>query len=154
MKKIFLVTLIVLFTPFSVSAQSNLDPLLGAKTIRCTIKEGGTSTFNGKKTSFERGAFSKNPEDSVATYTKIDIKHGTALIIGNAGTDDVAVRAGEVGLNFIDFTGVGALITATIFSNRDADGNYFYATSRHTQLSFGETTSMPSQWTGICKIIE
>lgn len=146
--------LFLIMHPFAVSAQGDLDLLLSAKTIRCSMEQGATSEFDGEKVSFKRGKFSKNPEDSLVTYAKIDLKQGTALIIGNAGTDDVIVRTAEMGLNFIAFTGSGAIVTATIFSNRDVDGNYFYVTSRHTQLSLGITTSLPSQWTGLCKVIE
>ena len=97
MKKILLVTLIILLAPLPASAQSNLDFLLSAKTIKCTIKEGGTSEFDGENISFERGKFSKNPEDSIATYVKIDTKQGTALIIGNAGTDEPRAGTGGKG---------------------------------------------------------
>jgi hypothetical protein len=64
------------------------------------------------------------------------------------------IRPAEAGLNLIDFTGSGSLITATIFSNTNSEGNYFYTTSRHTQLPGAPPLSMPSQWTGFCKIIE
>ena len=144
-----------MFLPqFAFAQTDDLSQLLNAKTIRCSIEEGYTSTFDGKKRSFEKGAFSKKPEDSITTYAKIDLKQGAAIVIGNAGTDDIIVRPGEVGLNFIDFTDVGAMITSTVFSNRYPDGDYFFVTSRHSQLSFGEVTSLPSQCTGKCKIIE
>jgi hypothetical protein len=156
MKKIISITFtFVLFLISPAFSQADpLNALLKAKTIRCEIKEGYTSHFNGKEISFEKGSFSKKKEDSILTLAKIDLTNSTAIAIGNAGTDDVVARLGETGINFVDFTGSGALIAATIFSNTDAEGNYFFVMSRHTQLSFGETTSMPSQWTGLCKIIE
>ncbi len=145
----------VLILPQLAFAQTdNLSRLLNAKTIRCNIEEGYTSTFDGQKRSFEKGAFSKNPEDSILTYIKIDLEQGSALVVGNAGTDDIIVRPGATGLNFIDFTNAGAMMTSTIFSNRYPDGGYFFVTSRHSQLSLGDTTSLPSQWIGKCKIIE
>ena len=150
-------TFLLLLTSPAFSEVDPLSALLKAKTIRCAIKEGHTSEFNGKELSFEKGAFSKKAEDSLLTLAKIDLKNGTAIAIGNAGTDDVIVRPAETGINFIGFTGNGALVASTIFSNMDAEGNYFFATSRHTQLSkllLGKTTSMPSQWIGSCKIIE
>lgn len=154
MKKIFLAILAITLSASPAFSQSDLDLLLKAKTIRCKIKEGSTTTFNGKETSFEKGLFSKTPEDNIVTYTNLNLKEGVALVVGNAGSDELAIRMGESGLNFIGFTGSGAMVTATVFSNRESSGGYFYVMSRHTQLSFGETTSMPSQWIGTCKVIE
>lgn len=156
--KLNLVTILALTAVFfsapAFSETDVLSPLLAAKTIRCTLDEGFTAEFNGNKVSFEKGNFSKKPEDRIATYAKIDLKTGKAIVIGNAGTDDIAVRSAEVGLNFISFTGNGAMVVSTVFANKNSDGNYFFATSRHTQISFGKTTSLPSQWTGLCKITE
>ena len=134
-------------------ASDTLETLLNAKTIRCTAKDGYTSEFNGKEIKSEKGVFSSKPEDRVLTIAKIDIKNGTAIVIGNAGTDDIIIRGGDVGLNLIDFTESGALVSGTIFSNTNAQGEYFYTTSRHTQLP-GIALSLPSQYTGFCKILE
>jgi len=136
------------------SSANDVAPLLAAKTIRCSIESGHTSTFDGKEVSFEKGDFAKKPEDRVVTFAKLNLKSGTAIAIGNAGTDDIVVKGTETGLNFIDFTDAGAMVVYTIFSNKNFDGRFFAVSSRHTQLSLGTTTSMPSQWTGFCRIIE
>jgi len=154
MKYISLALLLISFTITSASAANTLENLLNAKTIRCTVKDGYTSEFKGSKITTEKGVFSSKPEDNVLTVAKIDFKKGTAIVIGNAGTDDILIRPGEVGLNLIDFTSSGALISGTIYSNTNSEGNYFYVTSRHTQLPGDPALSMPSQWTGFCKIIE
>lgn len=157
MRIIFLTVMGLMAVLLSRPAFSEIDSLsrlLAAKTIRCSIGSGYTSAFDGKKVSFEKGDFAEKAEDQIVTFAKIDLRKGSAIILGNAGTDDIAVKGAEVGLNFISFTGSGAMVVSTVFANIDLDGNYFFATSRHTQISFGKTTSLPSQWTGLCKIIE
>lgn len=136
------------------STTNNAAHLLAAKTIRCSLDSGHTSTFDGKDVSFEKGDFAKKPEDRVVTFAKINLQSGTAIAIGNAGSDDVVVKGTEIGLNFIDITEAGAIIVMTIFNNKSPDGRYFIVSSRHTQIFLGRTTSLPSQWTGFCKIIE
>ena len=124
------------------------------KPFAALFKDGFTSEFDGKEIKTEKGVFSIKPEDNVLTIAKINVKNCTAIIIGNAGTDNILVRHAEVGLNIVGFSGIGALSTGTIFSNTDSKGNYFFVTSRHTQLLGSPALSMPSQWTGFCKIIE
>jgi ABC-type amino acid transport substrate-binding protein len=153
MKYVFLALLLTSFFAAPAKAENALEALLNAKTIRCTVKDGFTSEFNGKEIKTEKGVFSSKPEDRVLTIAKIDLKTSAAIIIGNAGADDIVIRASEVGLNLISFTGIGAMVTGTVYSNTNSRGEYFYATSRHTQL-LGASISLPSQWTGFCKILE
>lgn len=151
-RKILLTSLLTFsFCTQAFAAESALEKLQHAKTIRCLIGEGSTSSLENRKLSFKRGDFSANREDSLVTFTKIDVANSTALAVGNSGAEDITVRPAEIGLNFIAFSATGEVIASTVFTNPDEEGNYFFVTSRHVQSNY---TSMPSQWTGGCRVVE
>jgi hypothetical protein len=82
------------------------------------------------------------------TFAGLDPAMSSAQVIGNAGAATVHLIKGAHTWNFIEVTGVGNVMTTTVF--KSADGrNHPAVHSRHTALSDGEP--LPSQYRGMCE---
>jgi len=151
-------TALLSLTPISTSySQDNKEPLallLSAKSIRCKIESGYSTSFTEGKFKSDKDSFSSKEEDKFLTFTNINIKEGTALSVGNAGSDKTLLTATPAGLNFMSITVSGGLVTATISPNLNKEGKFFYTTSRHTYINFGKPINVPSQYYGFCEILE
>lgn len=83
-------------------------------TFRCTFGPGSAANWSSGSLAIEKGNFGKPSVD--ITYDAIDVKAGTARIIGNAGAADLVVLQSNEALNLNDQTGSGNYVFTTIFS--------------------------------------
>lgn len=83
----------------------------------------------------------------------IDVQKGTARLIGNNGSEDLTVIAGESVLHFIERTPSGSLNTTSVFEQPNGPGTSLNAvTSRHIAMLDG--IPMTSQNYGVCRVWE
>lgn len=130
--------------------KENLDTqakLFAARSLRCVFQVGRMAIGKEGTFSFQDGPF--NNDGGNLQLDGIDLKAGTARVIGNAGAEDVQVLAMANGINFIELPGA-TLNLYTVFSAPTGQKDEFYAvTSRHAKLA---GVPAPSQYTGKCKI--
>lgn len=153
-KTVLFIIFMLLLVPAYAQENMSHDELLSAKTIRYYLGQGtspkeGTLGMNAK---LETHPWSSDPKDSMMTIDSINIKEGTARLIGNAGAEDLIVLISSSGLNFIERTPSGNINLTTIFSTKIKGTNkYPVVESRHIGTSW---TPMPSQYYGEAEILE
>ena len=77
--------------------------------------EGCSGVCENGTVNVEKSVWSKEKESSVAIFDNIDIKNGTARLIGNAGAVDVGVFADNSGFTFVERASGGNNIFTTVF---------------------------------------
>ena len=82
-------------------------------------------------------------------YDSIDLKHGTARVIGNMGAGGLIVVAGIYGLAFIERFPSGLSITTVFADCKQGTPEFIAVLSRHVAL-FG--SPIPSQFYGTCVV--
>ena len=149
----------------SAQGSDSASRLLQARSIRCEWGQGTQASWQGDKPSLEQGPFGKDP---TVTFDSIDIKKGTARVIGNAGAFDVAVLRTPVGLTFIEQGRelIAGLSFTTVFTStvdRDISSRAERAQGRPDTSSFIAVISRhldilgtvaPSQYHGTCRILQ
>jgi hypothetical protein len=78
--------------------------------------------------------------------TFIDLGNGAGKIIGNAGSADLWVIPGELGVSFVEPVASGAVMTTT---TKTKTGEAVH--SRNTIMTMPELTLKPSQAVGRCR---
>lgn len=128
--------------------KSSRERLLGAKSLRCELGLGYAGAWQNGVFKIEKGEWSKS---AAIVFDSVDLKKGTARMLGNAGAVDVIVITTAAGLTFIEKTVGGWMTMMTVFSSPlSNDGEFVCAYSRHTALG---STSVSSQYHGTCKIL-
>jgi len=99
---------------------------------------------------------SVNSEEVTSHFDSIDLKKGTARLIGNVGAGDVITILTAESLTFIEKTASGNLNFTTVFPFYKNNTQEFLAvTSRHLVLPNREGVSpFPSQHHGTCQVWE
>lgn len=133
-------------------ADKYLSQLLKAHDFKCALKSGYQVKFDGD--SIEEGVskFASKPEESVINIVQLNIKEGSALLVGNSGSSPLELLVGESGLTFLEKTDSGNVNLYKIFSNK-YERKFFFVNSRHPQLSSVKAVSMPSQYYGSCEVL-
>jgi hypothetical protein len=153
--KVFCLTfLIFLFNYQAYSNENILESLLKAKSLKCYYSEGYTGIWDDGKLKIDKGHFGTSERDSAIVFDSIDLKKGTARLIGNQGSSDVIALATQSGISFIEKTPVGYLMVTTVFAYYKKGTDEFVCVySRHVgSFSPLKLGPMPSQWHGTCKI--
>ena len=140
--------LISLFCANVVGAEDELfSRLLGAKCLKCSFKEGVSTSWHGKGVKVESDQWKGD-----TIFDSIDIKQGKARIVGNQGASDVILIGSPSGVTFVESTGIGNMVFTTVFPFYKPGTNEFCAVmSRHMNLM---TEALPSQYYGTCKVWE
>jgi hypothetical protein len=121
--------------------------LLGAKCLKCSFKEGVSTSWNSNGVEVESDQWKGD-----TIFDSIDIKQGKARIVGNQGVSDTILVGSPAGITFIESTGTGNMVFTTVFPFYKPGTNDFCAVmSRHMNLM---TEALPSQYYGTCKIWE
>lgn len=152
----YVLLLTMCITSQAYSEDNPIERLLRAKSLRCVLNEGYSGIWEDGNYKIEKGKFSASEKDSTSFYDSINIKAGTARIIGNQGASDVIVLTTPICLTFIEKTPAGSLMIMTVFAYYKRGTNEFVCVySRHFgAMSQTKLGPMPSQWHGTCKIWE
>ena len=139
---------ISLFCANAVAAKNEVfSRLLGAKCLKCSFREGVSTSWHGKGVKVESDQWKGD-----TIFDSIDIKQGNARIVGNQGSADAILLWSPSGITFIESTGSGNMVFTTVFPFYKSGTIEFCAVmSRHMNL---RTEALPSQFYGTCKIWE
>lgn len=131
----------------------NYSNLIAAKSIKCVVGDGITTTFDDVKPNTEHPSkFSNDRERSIVYFDSIDYAAQTARLIANNGAADVVAILNRSGVHFVEQTAVGNIILTTIFPIKRGDG-FVVVTSRHIGNLIGNDLIL-SQFYGTCNIWE
>jgi hypothetical protein len=126
--------------------------LMKARTIKCFLGKGCTADWATGDPNLTIGEWRKSREESIMIFDSIDLKKGTARLIGGLGSTDVTVIASTGGITFIEKTPLGNLTFTTVFpSYKRGTKDHIFVHSRHMSTL---KEPLPSQWHGACKTFE
>lgn len=147
---------LIILTNYVAAEDNPLDKLLKAKSLKCYYSEGYTGIWDNGELKIEKGNFGILGKESAMVFDSIDLKKGTARLIGNQGSSDVIVLSTPAGISFIEKTPVGYLMITTVFAYYKKGTDEFVCVySRHVgSFSPLKLGPMPSQWHGTCKVWE
>jgi hypothetical protein len=121
--------------------------LLGAKCLKCSFKEGVSTSWHAKGVKIESDQWKGD-----TIFDSIDIKQGKARIVGNQGASDIILIGSPSGITFIENTGIGNMVFTTVFPlYRPGTDQFCAVMSRHMNLI---TEALPSQYYGTCRVWE
>ena len=147
MNKLLFVLFLLNITTQAFAADDAWDKLIKATCLKCTYVDGTMGDWIKGDLKLEKC----NPVPP-AVFDSINLKGGTARLIGNQGSADVIVIPTPSGITFMETTGTGNVVFTTVFPVYKKYSNDFIAvTSRHMNLPGGP---LPSQCHGTCKIWE
>jgi hypothetical protein len=132
--------------------ESDLQSLLNAKSLRCTLGPGALADWTHgtpEKPQVDTANFAMDPVERTVTFDAIDTKAQRARLIGNIGVNDVAVLASGVGLTFFYQAPYGGAVFATVYASKVAT-QYVFVYSVHAEIL---GIPRPSQYYGTCKIL-
>jgi len=146
-KLVFIALFAILSCSGAYAADEVFERLMNTKCFKCEFGPGASASWDGPRVKVELDAF-----NNTLIYDSIDVRAGTARIIGNQGSADVLVLQTPQGLTFIETTAMGNITITTIFPEYLKDGSDFIVVqSRHMNLPSGP---LPSQYHGTCKVWE
>jgi len=130
---------------FSFADEEALNRLFSARSLKCTLGEGASGDWKGGKLEVRKGKWK-----TVLHFDNINIKAGTARLIGNQGSEDVTVTSTNKGVTFVELTFTGNLNFTTVFASyKKGTSEFIMVTSRHMDLM---GAPLPSQYHGTCKV--
>jgi hypothetical protein len=152
MKTVVAVSLSLLISGGSVSAQIFADEkvlqvLMTTRSLKCSFPAAASADWDRDEPRLQISSQQKNFEFNI---DGIDHKTHKARIIGNAGSDDLTVLAGESSVSFIEVTPAGSVNLTTVFAWPDKLRRFKTAHSRHVAIG----GPSPSQNYGFCEIWE
>ena len=141
--------ILVLIGAFAVStfaADTSTNGLIAAKTLKCWIRAGFGTTWKDGVPSTSSATYSSDP----FFFDSINLKQGTARVIGQAGASDVKVVKSSVGITFVETAGAIITFTTVFFSGPKPD-EYTVVDSRHASYL---GTQLAEQYYGTCKVMK
>ena len=131
----------MVFLPFGAAASASAEISL-PRAFECQYTEG----FSWNDAS---GVFIGSRDSGMPPLTFVIDSPTRGRMIGNVGVADVAVIANASGLTLLEITGIGNMITTSIFySPQRPSGSWTSVHSRHINMMFGDIFS---QSVGECK---
>ena len=122
--------------------------LVLARSLKCTFRV-------GLQADWRSGRLKTSPissEELVLHFDTIDVKKGTARLIGNIGAANVGVMLTPSHLSFMEKTDIGNLNFTTVFAYYEkGTQNFVSVTSRHVTML---DMPLPSQHHGSCQVWE
>lgn len=125
------------------AASQDLARLRSTKTFRCVFT---VTAHVNMDTDVPRVKTSADGFELI--FDQVDLKKGTARLIGNAGSEDVTVFSGSESITFIERTGTGNLQVTAIYMAQERDRRFKAVHSRHTAILGG--IPIASQMYGAC----
>jgi hypothetical protein len=125
--------------------------LQGARSIRCVLGDGVSSTWSGGQVNRELARFASDPSAATITFDSIDVKRMTARIVGDIASADVQIVSTNSGLTFLESTPNGPNVTTVYpFFATATSQRFLMVQSRHKVIR----TPAPSQYYGTCIILQ
>jgi hypothetical protein len=122
------------------------EQLHRAKSLKCTFGPGTVADWEKGKPKLESDNFG-----NAVNYDAIDLKNGSARVIGPSGASDLAVTAGAYGLTLTE-SFIGGVSITTVFSDYKKGSREFIAVlSRHVGVM---GPPIPSQYHGTCIVLQ
>jgi hypothetical protein len=134
------------FPASAAAGQRAYEKLLLARSLKCEFQPGALAEWKS-----DRPVLKTTYEKFALHFDAIDIKKGTARLIGNQGAGDVTLWTTIAGLHFVEQTGFGSIMVTTVFSTM-VPGGFVAVTSRHIDMMM--TPPLPSQTHGTCAVWE
>jgi len=120
--------------------------LARSKSLKCTFDKGTVGDWRSGMLKLVSDKYKGSVQ-----FASINVKSGSARMIGNIGAGDIVVLLTPIGITFIDTSeSFNTVAITTIFGNKAKSGDYIAVTSRHFKFS----VPTPSQYHGTCKILE
>jgi hypothetical protein len=120
--------------------------LIQARRLHCTVGPGAVAEWKSDKPVVSLAEWGKN---NAMDFDAIDVRRGTARVLGADGSSNERVLVTASGLTFIEETGFGNLNIVTVFT-RPVGEAYPMVESRHLTMPGG---LLPSQYHGTCRIL-
>lgn len=117
------------------------------KTLRCRYGPGAVGFWKDDGTVTTKSEFG---DPFVVHFDAINLKDGTARVIGKNGSSDVTVLSDRTSMTFVERGRSGVISFTTVFAlRRDKQGHFAAVTSQHADLILGEVLAM--QDLGTCE---
>lgn len=129
-----------------VAADTNNNGLLAVKSLKCQLGSGIVTTWKNGVASTSGAAYGTGP----FYFDSINLKKGTARLIGTIGASDVRVMRNSMGITFIELAGTLTDATTVFFNSPTAD-EYLVVDSRHGAIM---DTPFAEQYYGTCKVMQ
>ncbi|MBM3253435.1 MAG: hypothetical protein FJZ16_04210 [Candidatus Omnitrophica bacterium] len=150
---IFSFFLVFCLSTISIAEENPFKELLGAKTIKCYWGKGINANWEKGKLEIETNVeWNPKKEESYSIYDSIDIKNGTARLIGNQGATDVTVLSNAGGITFIEDIFASGFSIITVFPKYEENSNKFLAVMTRHMNFMGRP--LPQQYYGTAEILE
>jgi len=149
---VWLVTGVLLATPWSVEAQPSPDGSLATATsINCSFSLIAVGNWGDEAPEAE-----VKPVNLVLEFEAVNADEGTAQLASSFGVYDIIVRYAEGYLHFIQSFLDGPLYVTTVLEKETSDGALKAMHSRHEHTDFALTgfTSSPEQYYGQCEVAD
>lgn len=133
---------------FAAQARTDGDPasqLRNARSLKCHFGSGTATQWTGSKPKVSNA---QNDQD--VQFDSINLKNGTARLIGNVGAADIKALPTQIGISFIEST-PAVFDTTTVLAVIGEDKEFLAVDSRHVLLL---GTPLAEQYFGTCRILQ
>ena len=139
--------ILVLVLAVSAAAQA-ATALRRAESLYCKFKDGSFTSWTKGKPVVELDVMTESGDPTV--FHSIDLKAGTAKMMGNMGSGSIGVITTASGITFIEPTSSGNMNITTVFAGFVGNSKRFFAVHSRHFFAFGQ--ARPSQYHGICTV--
>ena len=130
------------------SQEKAAEALRRAESLYCKFKDGSFTSWTKGKPVVELGVMTESGDPTV--FYSIDLKAGTAKMMGNMGSSSISVILTSSGATFIEPTSSGNMNITTVFAGFVGTPKRFFAV--HSRHFFAYGQARPSQYHGICTV--
>lgn len=120
-----------------------MEQLVQARSLKCTFQWFASADWTADQPKLRTAE-----QDFGFHIDGIDLKAGTARLVGNAGAADLATIRGDSTVTFIEQVPSGAINLTSVFAWRDKERRFKAVHSRHTAIG----GPSPSQNYGYCQV--
>lgn len=133
------------FSHSAFAGDADRNRLIAAKTLKCNLGTGVVTTWKNGVTSASNSIFAAGP----FYFDAINLKTGTAHVIGKIGNADVTVMTNAAGITFIESKPTYTGATTVFFSG--AEGNkYLVVDYRYGAV---KDTAYAEYYSGTCNVM-
>jgi len=134
-----------------IAAQARaLVALRSATSLHCRFGPGHSAKWVRGEPRTEPGEFTSTGDPII--FYGIDLEAGSAKIMGNQGTQSLAVISTLSGLTFLESTDTGNINLTTVFAGFAGQPDQF--TAVHSRHFYMAGRAMPSQYHGTCVVTD
>ena len=130
------------------SQEKAAEALRRAESLYCKFKDGSFTSWTKGKPVVELDVMTESGDPTV--FHSIDLKAGTAKMMGNMGSGSISVIPTSSAVTFIEPTSSGNMNITTVFAGFVGTPKRFFAV--HSRHFFAYGQARPSQYHGICTV--